>query len=243
MVESTNFTAKELSKLTGIPIYEIRELDANGKIDSEESPYHGSVYPKSVLKQLRDLGYLDIPDISDPPDSESNIESLESTRHNKIWINNGVDERYIPSDSTIPEGYARGRAPRIREAVSKTKTGKIMVHKDGKYEMIKPSQLPDYLSDGWSEGRIPGSYNSINGRITINDGVHETFISKDEDIPIGWHIGRLSKSGNSISKSLTGRSWIHRDSEEKRVLSDTLPYYFERGWKRGRIKWKDNKSE
>lgn len=218
-------TAKELSKKTGIPTYEIRELGMQGKIDTHKDGFD-VIYPITVLVQLKALGYLGIPIDSEP--------EVKKVPVKKIWINNGEEERYIPSDQPIPDGFEKGRSKRLREAISKSKSGKIMVNKDGKYEMIDPGELPSYIQEGWKEGRIPGTYNTIEGRVTINNGKRETFIGKHDPIPEGWSYGRLLTSGSTISKSLTGRAWVFKDNEERRIPEDELDEYLDDGWEQGR---------
>lgn len=219
------FTARELSKKTGISVYEIRGLGDRGKIDTKTDSFHGCLYPETVLKQLKDLGYLGIP------------ESVQSkNKPSKIWVSNGQEERYISIDDPIPDGFTRGRAKHIRDSVSKSNSGKLMVHRGRDCKMIPSEKLPEYLSDGWKEGRIPGDYNSTEGRITINNGVRETFIEKIDPIPDGWEVGRLIKSGSSISEALRGRVWVHKDSEEKRIPKEDESEYISNGWARGRLK-------
>ena len=38
--------------------------------------------------------------------------SLKGLNKDKIWINNGIENRYIPLDEDIPEGFIRGRLKR-----------------------------------------------------------------------------------------------------------------------------------
>jgi hypothetical protein len=77
------------------------------------------------------------------------------------------------------------------------------------------------------------------GKIWITNGVENTMVFPDYNIPEGWYNGRnkaFSENKNKFKnggKSTKGKIWINDGITNKRIDSK---YKLENGWSRGRIK-------
>jgi hypothetical protein len=107
---------------------------------------------------------------------------LRGNNAGTITITDGVANKRIDPNSTIPDGWRRGMtkdSPKCSVWVNNGKTSK----------MIK-----GVIPDGWAKGRIfdkKPKHVGTRGKICINDGSVNKMIEKQDLIPDGWVRGRL----------------------------------------------------
>lgn len=110
----------------------------------------------------------------------------QSTR-GKICINNGERNRYICPNEEIPIGWHIGMHHTNKGLLNikngcKKQTGLIFVTNG-----IKNKRVPkDAIPDGYYVGR---SYKTNAGKIMINDGKRQKFISLNDELPDGFNYG------------------------------------------------------
>lgn len=113
-------------------------------------------------------------------------------------------------------------------------------------EMWKRPKSPDSIKRGADKRRgkkvdydlYPnriqnGELNHNYGRIWISNKLtnESKMISKQDEIPNGWVAGRI-KVGSLGQSNSNGKSWYHKNNEEKYFKSDEVP----EGWVKGRLK-------
>ena len=89
-------------------------------------------------------------------------EANKGRNKDRIWINNGIENRYIPLDSEIPEGFIKGRtfSEETKQKMSKSHKGKTSSNKGKRYKWINNSveekQIPldEYIPEGFIRGRL-----------------------------------------------------------------------------------------
>lgn len=103
-------TLDELSEITGISTNDINDLISQSKIVSYESEKYKKLFPLTVLNQLRDLNYKNIPDIV--PYGRTGYNAVN---YDAWWANDGEYEVCLDPDQKIPKGYIPGRLLRKEE--------------------------------------------------------------------------------------------------------------------------------
>jgi hypothetical protein len=159
-----------------------------------------------------------------------------------IWVFKGEKEKLInkiEKDDFLKNGYSLGRVQRL------------FVNKNNKNKSIKKFELDLYLESGWVLGRINNVYN----KITINNGVIERRVSKEESEYLikkeNYTKGRLLKNSISaknghkhkkqteehkkkIRDSQIGKIWIYKNNKSKKTTKENVENYLENGWSLGR---------
>ena len=125
------------------------------------------------------------------------------------WIHNDVEERYTNED-LIPDGYEIGRLLTTTKDTQWVTNGTIN-------KMIKKnSPLPENFTVGMSR--------QLNKHTLITNGVENKYLYEGEDIPNGWRKGQI--------QNMKKKTWINDGSKNQRWdMENELPI----GWKQGRI--------
>lgn len=108
---------------------------------------------------------------------------LKGNNSGRITITDGISNKRILPDDTIPNGWHRG--------MTKDSARGSMWINDGKTSKMYQGNI---IPDGWTEGRIfdkPPRHVGTTGKISIHDGNKNRMIEKTEPIPEGWVRGRL----------------------------------------------------
>lgn len=143
---------------------------------------------------------------------------LRSPLSKGIWITDGTNNRAVPQDSTIPEGWHRG-VTHSKEWHASQKSRRV----------VKLPPTPEEIAQRLEEKHNNYSKTATRrneGRIWMNDGTSNKFV-KESDIDLyisqGYVIGR-------IVKFQEGLIWITNGSKNRKVRSgDEIPD----GWYRG----------
>ena len=89
-------------------------------------------------------------------------EANKGRNKDRFWINNGIENRYIPLDSEIPEGFIKGRtfSEDHQRKLSKSHKGKTSSNKGKRYKFINNGienrYIPLYseIPEGFRRGRV-----------------------------------------------------------------------------------------
>ena len=121
--------------------------------------------------------------------------------------------------------------------------GKISVTNDIVEIKILPSQIEDYLDQGWSKGRLRSSTlamsKSPKGKIWIHiesNGKRVYPRELDAFLEQGWILGQTEEHRKSNGKGNEGKIWIHKDLKEKPIRENELESFMEEGWSMGKTK-------
>jgi hypothetical protein len=125
---------------------------------------------------------------------------------NRIWINNGNEERFFDSTFIMPEGFVLGRLSRGAW------------FNNGKQERWL---MDENIPEGFVKGRIKG-FNK--GKVWIYNGKEKRMIPKEQEIPEGFKLGAGFKP-----KSY---SFITNGKETKYLYDGDI---LEDGWKKGSL--------
>jgi len=121
----------------------------------------------------------------------------------RIHITNGVESKMIYESDGIPEGWWRGRSDSVKKKLSES-----------------------------CKGHSPSNA----GKYSITNGIAVRYISPDETLPQGWSRGGINMSESkkqNIRDKMTGKVFVHRGKENKRVYSYELASYLSEGWELG----------
>lgn len=151
-------------------------------------------------------------------------------------------EKIIFADD-CPEGYwpahTNNKKPTIETKQKMSESAKIR-GQDVEYRQRQSNSLKEYYKTHCG---------SAVGKIWINNGINEKYISLDKTIPSGWTVGRkkLSKEtkqkisaaqrGKKIGKRLIEKKvWVHFNTEEKLVPTSEVEKYINLNYSLGRSK-------
>jgi hypothetical protein len=119
--------------------------------------------------------------------SSTKLKGRKSPAKDTMWINDGKIEKMIETQKNIPKDFTRGR---LKESTNRD----FIIINDGKNTRHNPSTKT--IPVGWKRGSLrdqSGELNPSYGKIWINDGTINKYISKNEQMPNGFKKGRLAR--------------------------------------------------
>ena len=146
----------------------------------------------------------------------------------KIWINDGKQNRRISRSELIPKGWVRGQIANrfISDSFRLSSKDKRLISNgvESKY-IYKDDPLPE----GWHYGRKDSDLGKIpynHNKIWITNGKENLYINKNDLIPKGWHLGLTRRTAKPKSRKI----WITDGSVTLQVDYDfIIPTGFRRG--------------
>lgn len=136
----------------------------------------------------------------------------------KRWITDGIQNKVISKNTTVPNGWVTGRT-----MVNDTVVEKTMWITDGFNNKRVP--LDFKIEDGWKKGH------PIKGTIWITNGVNNKRVSLDFKIEDGWRKGHTVKDKDRL-RSSSRYMWITNGHKSIKIPRDSL---IPDGWKRGYV--------
>ena len=114
----------------GFDVHHIDENKMNNSIEnlmylthSEHAKIHGKKLSEETRRKMRESHKGENHHMFGKHHTEETRRKMRESHKGKntwtknlIWINNGIENRFIPLDDDIPEGFSRGRLKKIREA-------------------------------------------------------------------------------------------------------------------------------
>ena len=154
-----------------------------------------------------------------------------STKNFRSWVKKvgHTDEtkrKMSESAKKRAEAFPTTHSAKTRELISEQQSGRIFLNKDGVNTRVLPTELEDYLEQGWDLG-LGDWVLSNKGRVTINNGEQSKIVCEDElqnYLDKGWVHGLLNNKGRVV---------ISKGSETKKVLPTELQGYLDKGWVQG----------
>lgn len=138
--------------------------------------------------------------------SEQAREKISLGQKNRVWVNNGYENKKIKADNLdeyLQLGYNQGRYV-VDKTIFKSKKSRVWITKDNNNKSIYLEELDEYLALGWSRGRDTKnivltrlknnkpSKKGINkgGKYLIKDGVKKHFYNDDiaSHLAHGWRL-------------------------------------------------------
>lgn len=185
----------EISKLKNARYNIIKQLRIKAGIwfggETFKYLWNNPNYRKLKLKQIKEQ-------FSDPNMVKKFVDAGKATRFtqeklsNSIWINNGINEKYILKTDTLPDGWVYGRL-----------NTKIL--NEARLKNLKIARK-NLLEKGPSEVFIESSRKNIQkaikanvGRFWVTDGKNNKLLFPNDIIPPGYKIGRTFNSHSSIN--------------------------------------------
>ena len=162
-------------------------------------------YPSISLKELINIeqGLLDIHyglplcyNLS-PFANGGNEAGGNSPCYGRKWYNNGIKEIFISPDGEIPEGFIKGRLPHSKETRQKISEA-LLGEKNPNYGRTGENH-PMY-GQTHSEEAKQKIGEASKGKIKINNGIKDKYISPGEEIPEGFILGGLPASKEQKQK-------------------------------------------
>lgn len=158
-----------------------------------------------------------------------------SVAHNtgKYMITDGNVNKYVDEGEVIPQGWRRGSCLRVSEEqaqlMSSIMSNRIFIHKGEENKRVYRIDLPDYLSDGWVEGRSPGLIAKHSAQMSIKmKGENNPFYGKHHSPEVLKKIsesnkGKSSKHTEETKEKLRQLRLGSRHTEEsKKKMSDAM---------------------
>lgn len=104
---------------------------------------------------------------------------------------------------------------------SKSMKGKTFLFKDGKFITVKKGEVWKYLKEGYTQ-KSPSS-----GTIWKNNGKISKRVNLTDEKYANWDIGRLE------TKTKNKTTWITKNGNKKRVLTENVEKFLDDGWEIG----------
>ena len=138
----------------------------------------------------------------------------------KKYYNNGINEKRLSENETIPFGYKKGR---LKSPI--TTQGKMFINNGIKECFINKN---DPIPDGFIKGRLKTNLNPQKQRETLkaqnrhyyNNGTIEISLKENDEIPEGFIKGRLPMSNNQKKKLSDSHIGKHHTKESKKKISE-----------------------
>lgn len=147
-------------------------------------------------------------------------------------------------------GWSRGYPQSVKNKISETHKvrpnkntlGKKSIYKGDLMKKVNPSELSEYLNNGWELGIPPNLKNKIKNAVdsTISKKGKTVWIHNENECRLiqqndlssylncGWYRG-MGKQTNSTK----GYKWMHKNGERIRVSSNKINEYINNGWELG----------
>lgn len=134
------------------------------------------------------------------------------------WITNGKENKMIPKDIDVPNGWSLGISTNVRgyRLITNGKENKYLYENESipegwRYGSTQNKEQVTWINNGVKNKRwditkeLPDGFRL--GRIVtgifITNGKIAKMIDKDEEIPEGWRRGRLKRTKEQILKNIT----------------------------------------
>jgi len=168
--------------------------------------------------------------------TKEECQRMSESRTGTIYINNGIIQKRVKKEcyeevySDWNVGYLNKRiySKESCENLAKNNRGKIYINNSIITKKIYPQQMQEYLTQGWTIGRLPiteetrQKYSKAKqGIIIINNGIEQIRIKKEcyEELYSDWTRGKLKKieysqeTRDKMSKSQKGK----KRTEESKI--------------------------
>lgn len=128
------------------------------------NPAFGKIWCHDLV--TKEVHYISREELTNRLDLIKGLPEQKGGNHNTTWVNNGLTERCISENTSLPSGWVYGRLYKAADghmnamtkkrhtkekddAHSLTLTGRVYITKDGKQKRIQPALLPEYERNGW----------------------------------------------------------------------------------------------
>lgn len=169
--------------------------------------------------------------------TEQRIEQMRMEMLECIWITNGVNNRHIRPDATVPDGWRVGRTyhQHQRDAAMERR-GKIWITNEVECRLIT---YDDPIPTGWRRGqpKRPDRQNKI-PKWMLDDDKKSSWIRKISKSRLGRRPSWIddhdahTKVSDKIRQSKLGKIWINNGKDTKLTNPKEIPD----GWVRGMAK-------
>lgn len=112
-----------------------------------------------------------------------------STTHNRMWINNKIENRYILKDDIIPEGWVRGRLCKFNDPVFQ----KEMSSRSDRKKAAESTKR------AWAEGRVNRDHSKCGSKGDKNPSKRKEVREKISNaLKASWERKKLNDTNTSI---------------------------------------------
>lgn len=158
------------------------------------------------------------------------VNLLNSSTGHSSWVKKDghteeTKRRMSESAKKRAKAFPTVHNEKTRELISEQQKGRKWLNKNGVNTHVLPTDLEDYLEQGWALGK--DCLHTNKDKIPINDGEQSKFVCEEElqgYLDKGWVHGLLNNKGRRV---------ISKGSETKKVLPTELQGYLDKGWVQG----------